>query len=154
MSYKKPLPAAPPAPPANSFSGNASGPVSTSGPDTPRNPADKSDFEIVVEGVPAKLWEEQDEESLKCLLEEWVPSTHGEFASADGDEVLEIKRAGNSARCKIHTSLYSRFRFHFSFRLRVETCYEARNLFLSKLANNNFEPLLSRVQRAIIALCI
>ena len=126
--YSKPLPQPPAAPPSDSLSSSSIGSklMSTSGPDALRNQTDKSDFEIIVEGIPAKLWNDEDEWSLKGLLEEWVPSTQGAFVSADGDQVLDMKRVGTSARCKIHTSLLSmpcfHFRFHFS-----RTSNEARS---------------------------
>ena len=111
--YSKPFLQRPAAPPAVSLSSIDSGLVSTRGPDALRNQTDKSDFEIIVEGIPAKLWDDEDEESLKGLLEEWVPSNQGVFVSVDGDRVLDMKRVGTSARCKIHTSLLSMLRFHF-----------------------------------------
>ena len=120
-SYNKPFPQPPAASPPDSLSSNATGLMSTRGPDALRNPTDKSDFEIVVEGIPAKLWDEEDEESLKGLLEEWVPPGQDALVSADGDQVLDIKRAGNSARCTIHTTLPSMFRFHFRFSFHLKT---------------------------------
>ena len=125
--YSKPLSQPPAAPPADSLSRIDSGIMSTREPDALRNQIDKSDFEIIVEGIPAKLWDDEDEESVKGLLEEWVPSNQGAFVSADSDQVLDIKRMGTSARCKIHTSLLSMFRFHFRFRF-ARISNEARSL--------------------------
>ena len=124
--YSNPLPQPPAAPPADSLSSIDSALMSTRGSDALRNQTDKSDFEIIVEGIPEKLWDDEDQESLKVLLEEWVPFNQGAFVSADGDQVLDIKRVGTSARCKIHTSLLSMPHFHLRFRF-ARTSNEARS---------------------------
>lgn len=104
----------PPPPPAcqpadaDSLSGVASSadtkplPVAAASP--PSDSASKRAYDIVVEGVPEKLWSDEDQESLKSFLEEWASDNQ----DADGDSVTEITRvAGNNARCKLHTSARS-----------------------------------------------
>lgn len=120
--YKKPLPPPPPAVRPLSMGpfalnaaavASASPPPLSAPPDTPSDPTAKRDFELVVEGVPAKLFDDEDEDSLKYLLEEWEPA--GQGVSADGDSVTDITPSGKHVRCKIHTSQLSEFHFDFHY---------------------------------------
>ena len=98
--------------PSTSMSSNAHYLISTPERDTLRNPTDRSHFDILVEGIPEMLWDDDNEESLKILLVGWTPSAS---VKSVGDTVSDVSRVGNNARCKIHTTLLSMVCFHFCY---------------------------------------
>ena len=77
----------------------------------------KERLDLIVEGIPAKLWEDDDEKSLKSLLEQRTSSSPGGVVATYVDNVSDITRVGNSARCKIHTTHQSMCRFRFLLRI-------------------------------------
>ena len=60
--------------------------------DTVYNRAEKSDFDLIIEGIPSKLWNDGDEESLKSLLEQWTFSSPEGDVATYGDNVSNITR--------------------------------------------------------------
>ena len=89
--------------------------------DTVYNRTERSNFDLIVEGIPAKLRDDDDEKSLKSLLEQWTSSSPEGVVATYGDNVSDITRVGNSARCMIHTTHQSTSMFCFRFLVRISS---------------------------------